>query len=187
MDLYDKKYYDEYGGIGYTNKIFQDFHHNVAICIKHFFNPQTILDVGCANGQLSSYLMKYGIRAYGVDGSKHAISSQKGLIKNFIAVSSLPELKLPEFMPEKFDIITCIEVLEHIKEENAEQSIKRLTELSDKILFSSTPDDFDDPTHFNVRPESYWVSLFQKYGFFKNEDFNADFIAKHAMLLERKI
>ena len=25
MDLYDKKYYDEYDGIGYTNKVFQDF------------------------------------------------------------------------------------------------------------------------------------------------------------------
>ena len=35
----------------------------------------------------------------------------------------------------------------------------------DDILFSSTPDDFDEPTHVNVRPASWWIERFAERGF----------------------
>ena len=44
-----------------------------------------------------------------------------------------------------------------------------------------TPDDFKEPTHVNVRPCSWWIERFAEHGFRLDADFDAGFIAAHAM------
>jgi hypothetical protein len=65
----------------------------------------------------------------------------------------------------KFDLVVCIEALEHIPEEKAALAIERMTAATDRIVFSSSPTDLTEPTHVNVKPPIYWLRLFHAEGF----------------------
>ena len=182
---YDEQYYSNYAGIGYDHKDFKNLHFNNAIRIKEKLNPKNALDIGCAFGYLVSSLRNFGIEAFGVDSSEYAISKVEGITKCFVEVSNLPDLILPNSFPRNFDLITCIEVLEHLSEEEAVRSVKRMYELTNKrILFSSSPYDSDGDGHSNTQSQSYWVSLFQKHGFSLSE-IDVTFVSQWAMLFER--
>ncbi|GAH43769.1 unnamed protein product, partial [marine sediment metagenome] len=43
-------------------------------------------------------------------------------------------------------------------------------------LFSSTPYDYKEASHYNVQPVEYWAELFAKEGFTRDVDFNGSFI-----------
>ena len=59
-----------------------------------------------------------------------------------------------------YDLITCIEVVEHLPRSMAGTAIANLCHHADQILFSSSPDDLDEPTHLNVETTAYWAELF---------------------------
>ena len=77
----------------------------------------------------------------------------------------------------RYDLVTCIEVLEHLAPQDAERAIDRMCAVTDTVLFSSSPADFDDPTHINVRPTADWAAAFAERGFFRRTDVNLDFLA----------
>ena len=56
---------------------------------------------------------------------------------------------------------------------------------SDTIFFSSTPDDFDEPTHLNVESGGHWAQLFFRQGFVHDVDFDPSFLAPHAVLFRQ--
>jgi len=78
--------------------------------------------------------------------------------------------------PRKYDLIVSIEVLEHLPPEDAERSVANLCASTDDVLFSSTPYDYKEASHFNVQPVEYWAELFAKEGFTRDVDFNGSFI-----------
>lgn len=148
----------------------------VADHIVKQISPQKVLDAGCAKGFLVEALRDRGVEAYGVDLSEYAISQVRRDIKRYCRVASLVDP-----IAERFDLIVCIEVLEHIPEEIARKVIANLCQSTDDILFSSTPDDFSEVTHVNVRPRSYWNDLFAEQGFDLDVEFDASRISPHAM------
>lgn len=172
MSEFDKSVYNEhyyqtsFGGIPY-NRTEKDGHWvkfftSIADEIKQRYNPKRVLDVGCAKGFLVEALRDLGINAYGFDISEIAIEEVREDIKPFCTVGSVND---PEMYQGHYDLILCIEILEHVPEEMAETTIKLMCEHSNTVLFSSSPDDFDEPTHINVRPAEYWDDFFAKYGF----------------------
>jgi len=68
------------------------------------------LDVGCGNGLLVSELRRSGAQAYGLDSSASAIALCR---KRGVPVFPY-ELSDPRLDAERFDIITAIEVIEHV-------------------------------------------------------------------------
>ena len=101
-----------------------------------------------------------GVKATGIDISKWAIDQVPEKIRQFCTVASITD----DF-EGRYDLITCTEVLEHLPPSLAAESVANLCRHSDAILFSSTPDDFDEPTHLNVEPTGYWAQLFFREGF----------------------
>ena len=69
---------------------------------------------------------------------------------------------LPEAFPQKYDLLITIEVAEHLYEEDASKFIENICRYSDKIIFSSTPDDIYEKTHFNVQQAEYWAKDLHK-------------------------
>lgn len=169
MNLYNNEAY--YGGIYHSNEMdnlekVRSGYRCVAAEIKRMLNPTTVLDVGCSIGAIVSAMREIGVESYGVDVSEYAISLVKDSEKQYVHVQDVMD-DLPSFFPQHYDVVTCIEVAEHIPPENAARFIARLCDLGDYVVFSSTPYDFVDPTHCNVQQQEYWCKLFAQQGFFR--------------------
>lgn len=183
---YDKNYYDTYhtdaGPVPYVRErgpwlpLFRAMAEYIDTTIK----PKKVLDAGCAKGFLVEALRDRGIEAFGVDISEYAISEVRPDVRAYCRVGSLV---MP--LSEHYDLITCIEVLEHMTEEEAKHAIANICKNTNDVLFSSSPDDFDEPTHVTVRPRSFWVERFADAGFSLDADCDARVIAPHAMRFRR--
>lgn len=188
--VYDERYYKNYDigldkPVDYQNcTLLMDFFKGVAARIVDTYNPKTLLDTGCAFGILVRELRLLGVEAYGVDISDYAVDNADPYVKPYLTVCSLAELSLPKSFPQKFDIVTNIEVMEHIDSKDAPNSIKNICELTERVLFSSTSTDFEDPTHINVNQVDVWASLFAENGFYNRVDKYPDYISPDAYCFE---
>jgi len=179
---YDEKYYrDGLGPIAYgrTNQWLGHFA-NVADGLIRMVAPKTVLDVGCAFGMLVESLWDRGVRAEGIDISSYAISQVRPDIRPYVRIG-----RATEPLGGPYDVISCIEVLEHVAHEEIAPAIARMAAATDVILFSSSPDDFAEPTHVSVRPPLAWIRDFADAGF--GIDLSADptFLAPHAIVFRR--
>ncbi|HUY09555.1 MAG TPA: glycosyltransferase [Candidatus Dormibacteraeota bacterium] len=150
----------------------------IAAAVVERIGPRSVLDVGCAIGFLVKSLRDRGISAEGFDFSAWAISQAHPDVQPFCRVASITEE-----ISQDYDLITCIEVLEHVAPGDADASVANVCRHGRAILFSSTPDDYGELTHTNVRPPDYWAGLFARHGFARDLDFDAGFISPQAVLL----
>ena len=143
--------------------------------------PETVLDAGCGIGLLVRRLRERGVEAWGIDISEYAISHVPESARSYCSLASVTDE-----LQRDFDLIVSIEVVEHLPPSLAQEAIENLARHTNRILFSSTPDDFDEPTHVNVQPMDHWVEQFARFGFFRSFDFDAAaIVAPHAMYLVR--
>lgn len=179
---FDQTYYEKSCGKPYQrDEHWLSFFGRIAEKIKYEINPISVLDAGCAFGFLVEKLRDIGVEAYGLDISDYAISQTHENIKPYCWVASLTEP-----IANKYQLIVCIEVLEHMPKEHSEIAIRNLCDVSDDILFSSTPFDYKESTHVNVNNPDYWSEQFAKQGFFRDVNFDASFITPWAIRYRRR-
>jgi GT2 family glycosyltransferase len=179
-DLFDAYYFAHSCGRPYQrNEHWLGFFGTIAEKIVNEVQPQSVMDVGCAMGFLVEALRERNVEAFGIDISEFAIGEIGPEIKPFCWVASV----LDPF-PRDYDLMVCIEVLEHLKPEEADRAVSNLCKYSTQVLFSSTPSDFKEATHFNVQPPHYWSEHFARHGFYRDLDFDASFITPWAMLFK---
>ncbi len=184
--IYNEEYYRQGCGSDYSDKeIWEPAFGRIADAIIRDFNPRSVLDAGCAWGYLVAALRDRGVEAWGVDISDYAISKVRDDIKAYCAVGSLTE-DLPEPLPKKYDLVITVEVLEHLTAEDGKRAIARLSGYADTVIVSSTPDDFDEPTHINVQQPEYWISRFAECGLFRDPQYKLQFLPKHAFVVQRR-
>ena len=182
--IYGEDYYKHrFGPIPYErNSHWLDFFSGIATKLVHSLRPKTVFDAGCGWGFLVEAFRERGVKAYGCDISEYAISQVPNDIRDYCAVASITE----SISGDRYDLVTCIEVLEHIEERDARPALEAITRVTDCILFSSTATDFTEPTHVNVRPPIYWLRAFAELGFYPDLGFDAGFIAPQAFLLRKR-
>ena len=143
--------------------------------------PQNVLDVGCAAGYLVEGLRDRGVDAWGIDISEYAIAQVREDIRPFCQVSSATEK-----IQRKYDLITCIEVVEHLDPQQYSKAIENMCSATETVLFSSTPFDYNEESHFSVNSIGFWCRLFAYNGFFHDVDYDASYIAAQAMLFRKR-
>lgn len=143
--------------------------------------PSRTLDVGCAKGLLVQALLEHGVDAYGFDISEYAIESAHPDVRDRLSVGSATEP-----IEGRYDLISCIEVLEHLSPPEAQIAIDQICRATDRVLLSSTPGDFEESTHINVNPTAQWASWFAERGFFRRTDIDATFLTPWAIVFERR-
>jgi SAM-dependent methyltransferase len=143
--------------------------------------PLRVLDAGCAMGLLVEALVARGVDAYGIDISDYAISQAAPEVRGRCRVASLTAP-----LEGRYDLIVCIEVLEHMPADEADRAIANFAAHTDDVLFSSTPFDYREPTHINVRMPEDWAEAFARHGFYRDVDFDASFITKWAVRFTRR-
>ena len=140
-------------------------------------HPISILDAGCGKGHLVKVLRERGVNAWGIDISEFAIQNALPESQPFCLVGSI----LNAFPHPRYDLIICIDVLEHISPEEALRAVENLCLHCDDILISCTPVGYSNLEHFNIQPPDYWAALFNHFGFIHDLSFDATFISPWAM------
>ncbi len=114
---------------------------------------KTVLDVGCGGGILSESMAKMGARVTGIDLSDkalqvarlHLLESGEAVDYRKIAVEALAEE-----MPASFDIVTCLEMLEHVPDPGSVISAcASLVKPGGHVFFST----------LNRNPKSYLFAI----------------------------
>jgi SAM-dependent methyltransferase len=180
----------EYGGFYYRhdcgvpyerNQYWLEFFDRIAESIVREFHPGSVLDAGCAMGFLVEALVKRGVDAHGIDVSEYAISQAHESVRERCRVQSLTEP-----LERRYDLITCIEVIEHIPPEDSDAAIANLCAATDRLLLSSTPDDFAEATHLNVQPPEAWSAAMAREGFLRDLDHDLSYITPWTSLYGRR-
>lgn len=179
-DYYNEVHLGGHGDYSWDNEHWRNFFMSVADRLVGAFAPATVLDVGCARGLLVQAFTVQGVDAHGVDISTHAVESAHEDVRDRLSVASATEP-----IQGRYDLVTCIEVLEHMSPADAQVAIDRLTAVTDRVLFSSSPEDHDEPTHINTNPGEQWAAWFAERGFFRRVDVDVAMIAPWAVVFER--
>jgi SAM-dependent methyltransferase len=182
-DDYGAYYYDTYNGSPYDPEIpkWREFFGGVADAVVTLLQPTTALDAGCAMGVLVGSLRERGVDAEGVDLSDYAIAHGDPRAEGHLRVGSLTEP-----FGKRYDLVTCIEVLEHLPEDAVVRAVANICAASDTVLVSSTPDDFNEASHINVHQPAHWAALFADHGFFRRFDVDGSFLSGVAVVYERR-
>ncbi len=90
---------------------------------------RTVLDVGCGGGILSESMARAGAHVLGIDLSQAVldVAELHALAGNIAADRAVAAEELAQERPAAFDLVTCMEMLEHVPDPAA--SIKALAAL----------------------------------------------------------
>lgn len=119
------------------------------------FEIKSMLDIGCGPGGMVDLAIKKGIYAHGIDGDYTL-----NLNKDFFTVHDYTIS--PLVLPRNFDLIWCCEFVEHV-EEKFMQNYLETFKLGKYILL--TYNEGPGYHHVNCKPEIYWITNIEKYGF----------------------
>ncbi|MCY7402229.1 MAG: class I SAM-dependent methyltransferase [Nocardioides sp.] len=128
----------------------------------------TALDVGCGSGQLVQAFVVKGVDAYGIDISDGDVVGAHPDVRDRLRVASVAEIE------SRFDLITCIDVLEHLNPALAQDAIDAMTSATDRIVFSS-----------GSLAAPQWAAWFAERGFFRRAAADLSFLTPWAILFER--
>ena len=127
------------------------------------FSPRSVVDIGSAEGAWLSVFKKRGVETIrGFDGPW---GKKEDLLipEEQFTVLDIETFQAPE--SERFDLAMSLEVAEHLHEKAADNLVRQLTRLSDRILFSAAIPGQGGLHHLNERPPAYWAEKFQDCGF----------------------
>ena len=123
--------------------------------------PTTVLDVGCGIGAWLSVWALAGSEILGVDGQYLDDSKILIPVDRFVSY----DLTLPLNLGRRFDLVTCLEVLEHLDEQAGQRLVGSLTSHGEVIVFSAASPGQGGTHHVNNRWPSYWARIFANYGY----------------------
>lgn len=168
-------------GVPYErNEHWLGFFGGIADGIVRDLHPTSVLDAGCASGFLVEQLRKRGVDAKGIDISEYAISQADESVAEHLSVASLTEP-----IEGRYDLVVSIEVIEHIPPAEADAAIANLCAAADRLLISTTPEDFGEATHVNVQPPEAWSAALAREGFVRDLERDFSYITPWAALYTR--
>jgi methionine biosynthesis protein MetW len=107
----------------------------VEVASRYVSKCKKLLDVGCGNGEIFRFIKSKVSKTYGIDSSKESIiiASKVGLIAKIVDL----DFQRITFKNNYFDIVTCLDVIEHIKDpEKLLFEIHRVLKKRGKLVLS---------------------------------------------------
>ena len=123
-----------------------------------FFEPKSVLDLGCGRGPYMIGWKQFVKEVQGLELSKYAV---KNALTNGIHHGDITNFEA------NADLITAIDVLEHLDNNELDKAMKNIVNSGRKFLFSvpviGDPNLMNDNTHKQFRERSDWIELFKSY------------------------
>jgi SAM-dependent methyltransferase len=121
--------------------------------ISRLLAPDSVLDLGCGQGEWLEALRPFCKDQVGVD-----IAAPDGYIRH--------DLQTPLELGRTFDLVLCLEVGEHLPAEAADTLADSVTRHSDSmVLWSAAVPGQEGTGHINCQPHEYWHAKFDARGF----------------------
>lgn len=130
----------------------------VVPAVYELFAPQSVLDVGCGQGEWMEEFESRGAYVFGVD-----IAAPEG--EKFL----MADLVFPLYLGRTFDLVVCLEVGEHLPDTAADVLVDSLTRHSWTILFSAAVCGQVGAGHINCQNHDYWHDKFVKRSYVVND------------------
>lgn len=133
-------------------------------------NPNSVLNVGSGRGNLERLLQEETFSLSSCDIENFL---DEGINTNFFEV----DLTKPESLQTlpQCEVLTCLDVLEHIEEVYIDSILKRFSEVSNKCYFTiANHSDMMNGVqlHLIQKPCDFWTPVLEKY-------FKVDFLEHH--------
>lgn len=114
---------------------------DMAAAIVSELHPARTLDVGCGIGALVSELRRRGVDAHGSDFSTTFIDRARRRARPYLSQQDVTALGFPD---AGFDLVTCMEVLEHLPVRVIDLALAELARVSRGAVVVTTPSFGDD-------------------------------------------
>ena len=122
----------------------------------------SVLDVGCGRGAWLREWRNAGVGiAQGVDGPYVRQQSLLIPVQDFTPVDLSKKFELGR----RYDLVSSLEVAEHLPPACSETFISSLVAHADLVLFSAATPGQGGENHINERPLSFWQVLFKTRGY----------------------
>jgi SAM-dependent methyltransferase len=157
-----------------------EFFGSVADRIVRELRPRRVLDAGCGDGTLVEQLHDRGVEAHGVDISEYAISKVGDVVQDQCVVASLIKP-----IDGCYDLITCIDVLEHVPPSDVRVVLDNLCRATRRILLSPAPWSDGESGGLEVHTPGHWSSLLADKDFQPEPAYDASYLAPGAALYVR--
>lgn len=161
--MYDKQFYAEMDREDIINN--KSSAKVIVPIVMDLLHPESVLDIGCATGVwLNIFKQAGGIKKIlGVDGQW---VNRRDLVidpKEFLQTNLEKDIRSK--IKDKYDLVTCLEVAEHIDLRYEDVFINNLISCGDVILFSAAIPDQGGEHHVNEQWQSHWAYKFKRNGF----------------------
>ena len=124
--------------------------------------PKSVLDVGCGTGTWLKAALDCGAREIlGVDGAELPAETLLVPKENILQA----DLNRPVDLGRRFELVLCLETVEHLEPESAETIVDTLIAHGDRILFSAGVPGQPGSHHVNCRWPDFWQRLFNRRGY----------------------
>lgn len=139
-------------------KKFDEQNRNIILAVFSVFGvPQSYLDIGCGSGIMVRTARDLGVQAFGVDQIHHpeVYFFQHNLAAPFGDLRS------------QCDLVTSLEVAEHIEESGADVFCDTITEYlvpHGLLIFTAAMPGQPGHNHLNCQPAEYWRKKFYDRG-----------------------
>jgi 2-polyprenyl-3-methyl-5-hydroxy-6-metoxy-1,4-benzoquinol methylase len=130
-----------------------------------FMVPRNLLDVGCGTGAVVQTAQTLGVDAFGVD----QLAEDSNIFKK---ADLTQELKLNR----KFDMVYCVEVVEHLQPEYEGvicYTLARHVAPKGILVFTAALPGQTGYNHFNCQPKKYWRDRLTSRGLIFNDAYTA--------------
>lgn len=124
------------------------------------------LDIGCGHGAIVHLLDRRGLESHGIDVSEFMIEQAKEYEPRLAARFAVASVEDEPPFPRPFDVITCLEVLEHLEHPREALAAMARNLAPGGILIATTPNPANrfprndpstsDPTHISLHEPAWW-------------------------------
>ncbi|MDX6647028.1 MAG: hypothetical protein QOK40_2755, partial [Miltoncostaeaceae bacterium] len=111
-------------------------HDDLARALVQHLAPTSALDVGCGLGELVSRLRARGVDAVGCDFSEAFLRLAPRRARPHLRQADVTALAYPD---RAFDVVTCMELLEHLPVPTIDRAIESLRRVTGGTLIVTTP------------------------------------------------
>jgi len=139
--------------------------HQISKILMEEFQPESVIDFGCAIGAYLEIFHESGFSIKGVEGNKSAIENAV-IPKEFI---DHHDLRSPYKTGCNYDLVLSIEVAEHLPEEAADIFVSTLCSAGRPIVMTAATPGQGGTHHINEQPRKYWKKKFEENGYQYNQ------------------